>query len=116
MLFYLKVYKIYCQLNSNIESGRISDPGLTLTTTYFFTGINQIAKGHVSDPLLFYTVPTSPPDELKCELNTDKSLSFSWKLPRKGMKDSDGKVDINYHFSYWIEDVHDYKGMIFGAY
>ena len=109
MLFCLKV----CKNLLSIEFKLSQEGYLThdYHFTYFFTGINQIAKGHVSDPLLFYTVPTSPPDELKCELNTDKSLSFSWKLPRKGMKDSDGKVDINYHFSYWIEDVE--KGQLY---
>ena len=68
---------------------------------YFsFAEINQIAKGHMSDPLLFFTVPTSPPDDLKCILNSDKSLKFTWKLPRKGMVDSTKKTDMNYHFSF----------------
>ena len=49
-------------------------------------------------------MPTSQPDDLKCILTTDKSLEFSWKLPRKGMTNSVGKVDVNYRFSYWIEE------------
>ena len=49
-------------------------------------------------------MPTSQPDDLKCILTTDKSLEFSWKLPRKGMTNSIGTVDVNYHFSYWIEE------------
>ena len=69
----------------------------------FFTEINQIVKGHISDPLLFYTVPTSPPDDLKCLLNTDMSLEFSWKLPRKGMTHSIDNTDMVYNFAYWIE-------------
>ena len=56
----------------------------------------------MSDPLLFFTVPTSPPDDLKCTLNSDKSIEFTWKLPRKGMIDSI-KTPLKYHFKYWIE-------------
>ena len=70
---------------------------------YFsFTGINQIVKGHISDPLLFYTVPTSPPSDLKCELKTDMSLDFSWKLPRNGMTSSIDNTVMDYNFAYWI--------------
>ena len=58
----------------------------------------------MSDPLLFFTVPTSPPDDLKCTLNSDKSLEFTWKLPRKGMIDSTKKTDMNYHFAYWLKE------------
>ena len=78
----------------------------------FFTEINQIVKGHISDPLLFYTVPTSPPDDLKCLLNTDMSLEFSWKVPRTGMTHSIENIDADYHFSYWIkEETDDSSGL-----
>ena len=79
----------------------------------FFAEINQIVKGHISDPLLFYTAPTSPPDDLKCLLNTDMSLEFSWKLPRTGMTNSIENIDMDYHFAYWIkEETDDSSGML----
>ena len=47
-------------------------------------------------------MPTSPPSDLKCELKTDMSLDFSWKLPRNGMTSSIDNTVMDYNFAYWI--------------
>ena len=61
---------------------------------YAYLGNNLIAEGESSDEFYFFTLPSSPPADLKCKTESH-SLSLRWRDPIIGMIEN-----VTYQYSY----------------
>ena len=62
-----------------------------------FLGKDMIVEGVTSRNFFFSTRPSSPPANLKCQINTEFSLTFTWEEPVR-------KPDIlEYFYIYELE-------------
>ena len=50
--------------------------------TFKFLGGLLIGKGEKSEKDAAMTLPTSPPDDLKCAVQSEYNLTFSWSEPK----------------------------------